>query len=124
MGALKQLSNNGTGEYLKVTNNCQIIGVPSSKYTDSEGMEQTVPPRVIFKIGYQVFENYAKRLESETNKWVKGELGNVDVNFIPILPAGWEPVNPANEEAEKLVAMAYLALLGLPEFAAWVTYQP
>jgi hypothetical protein len=124
MGALKQLSNNGTGEYLKVMNNCQIIGVPSSKYTDGEGVEQTVPPVVRFLIGYQVFENYQARLESETNKWVKSDVGSVTVDFIPILPAGWTPVNPANAEAEKLIAMAYLALLSLPQFTDWVTYQP
>lgn len=124
MGALKQLSNNSTGEYLKVTNNCQIIGVPESKYTDSDGVEQTIPQGVRFLIGYQIFENYQARLESETNKWVKCEPGNVDVNFIPLLPSGWTPVNPANAEAEKLVAMAYIALLSMPEFADWVTYQP
>lgn len=120
MGALRQLSNNTTGEYLKIGENCAIHGIPS-RVNDNE---ETIPARVVFQIGYRVYENYQARLESETNKWVKYEEGSKDVSFIPILPAGWEPVNPDKAEAEKLVAMAYMALLQHPDFTDWLTYQP
>lgn len=120
MGALKQLANNTTGEYLKIGENCAIHEIPS-RVNDNE---ERIPARIQFLIGYRIYENYQARIESETNKWVKYEEGSVTVNFIPILPAGWQPVNPENAETEKLTAMAYIALLQHPDFTDWLTYQP
>ena len=120
MGALKQLANNQTGEYLKIGENCAIHGIPS-RVNDND---QLIPARIEFLIGYRVYENYQARLESEANKWVKYEEKSIPLNYIPLLPSGWEPVNPEKAEAEKLVAMAYMALLQHPDFSDWVTYQP
>lgn len=120
MGALKQLSQPVTNEYLKVTENCAVSHVAGSVAEDGT----VTPASIRFVIGYTVFESYQARLDSETNKWVKQEPGTITVNSLPLLPDNWQPVNPAKAEAEKLTAMAYLALLAHPDFAGWVTYQP
>lgn len=109
--------------YLKVIS-CTARSVPNS-YGAEEPCDR-LPGRVDFTVIYRTFESYEKRIEWETNPFVTTIQDQRTVTFLPSLPEGWVPTktDPSEIEEEKMIAMGYVALESLQEFAGWETYQP
>ena len=109
--------------YLKVIS-CTARSVPNSY--NAEQVCDRLPGRVDFTVTYRTFESYEKRVEWETNPFVTTLQDQRTVTFLPALPEGWTPTktDPSDVEEEKMIAMGYVALESLQEFAGWETYQP
>lgn len=109
--------------YLKVMN-VKAETFPNT-YDAAEECDRQ-PGRVEFRIEYNTFESYEKRVEWKTNPFITVVPGAKVLNFMPELPEGFTPitVNPSDQEEEKIIARAYVGLATLPEFEGWINYQP
>ena len=110
--------------YLKVLDNCAIFARDRQiiKNPDIEGIPQpdtVIPASVDFVIGYRKFKSREERLASETDEMIWFKDDSITYHTMPDLPAGWVPKNTSEADAEKIKAMAYLAIQADPDFSEW-----
>jgi hypothetical protein len=118
------------GKYLKVEPRSLIQQTEGSILTgqvDENGTplpDTKLPDTIKFIVGATLYNSEADRLAAKTDEWVRRQNLSFEFNFVPELPEGWVPIDPANIESEKIIARGYLAIKTLPEYGDWVDYQP